>query len=184
MLDDPTATPIYRTSGEPPYLGPHAPLPPEIVPKRVTLRDRVTTATLVPFSAPDQVPLSLVEFLCNLLNQEIEQGDTYPMTIPMPIEAFGSDWFSNFGAVMFMGDIQDADTVRQMELEGKDWGKECLGSFHIKPNYTGRSSHVCTGDFLVTNAARNRGVGRLMGEGYIEWAPKLVSLPLSIRPTK
>lgn len=32
-------------------------------------------------------------------------------------------------------------------------------------NAVGRSSHICNGGFLVTEAARNRGVGRLMGEG-------------------
>ena len=60
-----------------------------------------------------------------------------------------------------------------MEARGVDWARECLGSFYVKPNYPGRSSHVCNGGFLVTDAARNRGVGRLMGEGYLEWAPKL-----------
>lgn len=59
--------------------------------------------------------------------------------------------------------------------EGKGWGRRCLGTFYIKPNYPGRSSHICNGGFIVTDAARNRGVGRLMGEGYLEWAPKLVS---------
>lgn len=60
-----------------------------------------------------------------------------------------------------------------MEERGVDWTKECLGSFYVKPNYPGRSSHVCNGGFLVTDAARNRGVGRLMGECYLDWAPKL-----------
>lgn len=55
------------------------------------------------------------------------------------------------------------------------WGRRCLGTFYVKPNYPGRSSHICNGGFIVTDAARNRGVGRLMGEGYLEWAPKLVS---------
>ena len=59
--------------------------------------------------------------------------------------------------------------------QGVEWEKVCLGSFYVKPNYPGRSSHVCNGGFLVTDAARNKGVGRLMGEGYLEWAPKLVS---------
>lgn len=71
---------------------------------------------------------------------------------------------------MLLGEIERVEDVR----EGKDWSKECLGSFYIKPNYPGRSSHVCNGGFLVTDAARNRGVGRLMGEGYLEWAPMLV----------
>ncbi|KAI7698806.1 zf-H2C2-domain-containing protein [Hortaea werneckii] len=60
-----------------------------------------------------------------------------------------------------------------MEAQDVDWSKECLGSFYVKPNYPGRSSHVCNGGFLVSDVARNKGVGRLMGEGYLEWAPKL-----------
>jgi len=174
MLDDPTAPVIYRTSGEPPFPTPFAPLPADIVPRQVTLRDRVTTATLIPFFSPDQVPLSLLSYLCDQINREIEKGDTYPMINPMPLESFGPYWFANFGAVMLLGDIQSDEEVGQMARDGRDWEKECLGSFYIKPNYPGRSSHVCNGGFLVTDGARNRGVGRLMGEGYLEWAPKLV----------
>ncbi|KAJ9666462.1 Protein spt10 [Coniosporium apollinis] len=173
MLDDPAGPAIYRVSGEPPYPTPNSPLPPEIVPRTVTLRDRVTTATLMPFSAVNQVPVSLLSYLCDQLNREIEKGDTYPMVNPMPLESFGPYWFQNFGAVMLLGDLHDTSDVWKMESEGRDWEKDCLGSFYIKPNYPGRSSHVCNGGFLVTDAARNRGVGRLMGEGYLEWAPKL-----------
>lgn len=176
MMDDPSAAVIFRTSGEPPYPAPFSPLPPEIIPRQVTLRDRITTATLVPFSSPDQVPIKLTAYLCELLNREIEKGDTYPMINPLPLASFGPYWFANFGAIMMLGDINSTAEVRQMEEDGKDWEKECLGSFYIKPNYPGRSSHVCNGGFLVTDAARNRGVGRLMGEGYLEWAPKLVRL--------
>lgn len=67
--------------------------------------------------------------------------------------------------------------VGEEERGGKGgWGRRCLGTFYVKPNYPGRSSHICNGGFIVTDAARNRGVGRLMGEGYLEWAPKLVSV--------
>lgn len=173
MLDDPTAPAIYRVSGQPPFPIPFGPLPQDIIPRQVTLRDRVTTATLVPFSSPQQVPPHLAAYLCELLNREIEKGDTYPMMEPMPMSSFAPYWFANFGAVMIVGDIQAVEEVAQMEERGADWTKECLGSFYIKPNYPGRSSHVCNGGFLVTDAARNRGVGRLMGEGYLEWAPKL-----------
>lgn len=176
LLDDPTSPAIYRTSGPKPYPVPHAPLPPNIVPRHVTLRDRLTAATLVPFSAPDQVPLSLVSYLCDQLNAEIEKGDTYPMISPMPLESFGPYWFSNFGAVMLLGDIAGAEDFLAMDKEGVEWDKRCLGTFYIKPNYPGRSSHVCNGGFIVTSAARNKGVGRQMGEAYLEWAPKLVRI--------
>ena len=75
---------------------------------------------------------------------------------------------------MLLGEVGSIEEVEQMEMRGERWEEVCLGSFYIKPNYPGRSSHICNGGFLVTEAARNRGVGRLMGEGYLEWAPKLV----------
>ena len=173
MLDDPTAPVVMRTSGEVPYLAPGGPLPVGIAPIQVTLRDRVTTATIIPFSAPNQVPLSLLAYLCDQLGREIEKGDTYPMVDPLPLDSFGPYWFGIFGAIMLLGEIQDGRELHDMARRGCDWERECLGSFYIKPNYPGRSSHVCNGGFIVTDASRNRGVGRLMGETYLDWAPKL-----------
>ncbi|KAH4933602.1 hypothetical protein HBI79_091460 [Parastagonospora nodorum] len=173
MLDDPSAPVIYRTSGEVPYPPPGGPLPVGIAPIQVTLRDRVTTATIIPFSAPVQVPLTLLAYLCDQLGREIEKGDTYPMVEPLLLENFGPYWFGVFGAIMLLGEIQDGRELHDMAQRGCDWERECLGSFYIKPNYPGRSSHVCNGGFLVTDASRNRGVGRLMGETYLDWAPKL-----------
>lgn len=178
MIDDPASPAIYRRSGAAPYPQPGDPLPSSIQPRSLVLRDRTTKATLIPFSAPSQVPLSLLDYLRQQLNREIEKGDTYPMIDNFTFEAFGPYWFQNFGAVMLLGDIAGgADEVRRMEEQegGVNWEKQCLGSFYIKPNYPGRSSHVCNGGFLVTDGARNRGVGRLMGECYLEWAPLLVS---------
>lgn len=182
MLDDPTSPVIFRTSGDGGIHGNQMllgggtsnMLPREIQPRSVTLRDRVTQATLVPFSSVLQVPRTLVAYLCSQLNKEIEKGDTYPMTDPMTIDDFGNYWFANFGAVMLLGAIHEPYEVMALAQTGCDWEKECLGSFYIKPNYPGRSSHVCNGGFLVTDGSRNRGVGRLMGEGYLDYAPKLV----------
>ena len=181
MLDDPTAPVIYRTSGDVPYPPPGGPLPVGIAPYQVILRDRVTSATIIPFSAPNQVPLTLLAYLCDQLGREIEKGDTYPMVEPLTLEAFGPYWFGVFGAIMLLGEIQDGRELHEMARRGCDWERECLGSFYIKPNYPGRSSHVCNGGFLVTDASRNRGVGRLMGETYLDWAPKLVRLFTDVR---
>ena len=100
------------------------------------------------------------------------------MMTTMPISTFGTYWFQNFGAIMLLGEVESVEQVWEMENRGEEWEKVCLGSFYVKPNYPGRSSHVSNGGFLVTEAARNKGVGRLMGEGYLEWAPKLVCSPL------
>lgn len=170
ILDDPASPTIFRVSGEPPYPDPTTPaLPADILPRQVTLRDRQTVATIVPFASRHQIPADLHAYLCDQLNKEIEGGDTYPMMDPFAVDAFTKYWFQNFGAVMLLGDIAGPEEV----VEGKDWAKECLGSFYIKPNYPGRSSHVCNAGFLVTNASRGRGVGRLLGESYIDWAPRL-----------
>lgn len=176
MLDDPSSPAIFRTSGELPLPRPGDLLPLGIYPRPVTLRDRVTIATVVPFQSPADVPANLLSYLHDQFSREIEKGDTYPMLDPLPFEAFGPYWFGVFGAIMMLGDIQGGvDEVQHMARSGCDWEKICLGSFYIKPNYPGRSSHVCNGGFLVTDASRNRGVGRLMGETYLEWAPRLVS---------
>ncbi|KAL9107144.1 MAG: hypothetical protein Q9227_007924 [Pyrenula ochraceoflavens] len=74
---------------------------------------------------------------------------------------------------MFLGEYDGVEDIQREEHAGADWTKICLGSFYVKPNYPGRSSHVCNGGFLVTDAARNKGVGKSMGESYLEWAPQL-----------
>lgn len=170
IMDDPSAPTIHRVSGAPPYPDPDKPaLSANIRPRQVTLRDRQTIATIVPFVSREQVPPSLLRYLSDQFAKEIEGGDTYPMIDPMPYEKFTAYWFQNFAGIMLLGQVSGPDEV----VEGKDWSQECLGSFYIKPNYPGRSSHVCNAGFLVTDAARNRGVGRLMGESYLDWAPKL-----------
>lgn len=155
--------------------GPELEYPLALAPRQVTLRDRVTVATLMPFASAEEVPRPLLKYLSDQFNKEIEKGDTYAMTEPIPLAQFGRYWFSNFGVVMLLGDIQSAEQTHSMDRAGANWTKICLGGFHIRPNYPGRSSHVCNGTFIVTDAARNKGVGRLMGEAYLEWAPRLVS---------
>lgn len=155
--------------------GPGLDYPLALAPRQVTLRDRVTIATLVPFASAEEIPRPLLQYLSDQFNKEIEKGDTYAMTEPIPLVQFGRYWFSNFGVVMLLGDIESAEQTHTMDRAGANWTKLCLGGFHIRPNYPGRSSHVCNGTFIVTDAARNKGVGRLMGEAYLEWAPRLVS---------
>ena len=167
VMEDPTAAPLYRVSGPPPFPDPSEPgLPSDITPRQVTLRDRQTVATIVPVPSKNALPATLLAYLCDQLNREIEGGDTYAMTETFTVSSFADYWFASFGAVMLLGDETSIPS-------DKDWTRECLGSFFIKPNYPGRSSHVCTGSFITTDASRNRGVGRLMGEAYVDWSPRL-----------
>ncbi|ODA76012.1 hypothetical protein RJ55_08294 [Drechmeria coniospora] len=169
-MEDPGSPTIFRVPGPTPFGDPDSPgLPSDIAPRPVTLRDRQTVATIVPLTSRHQLPPSLLVYLCDQLNREIDGGDTYPMMEPFTVDGFADYWFQTFGAVMLLGEIGAIDDV----CDGKDWAKECLGSFFIKPNYPGRSSHICNGSFIVTDGSRNRGVGRLMGEAYIDWAPRL-----------
>ncbi len=45
-----------------------------------------------------------------------------------------------------------------------------LGSAKSGPNRPGRGAHVATGSFMVSPAARGRGVGRALGRSVIDWA--------------
>ena len=169
-LEDPASPVTYRASGAEPHPGLDAPLPPQVVPRRVTVKGSVTVATVVPFAGASGVPPSLLAYLSDQLNREIERGDSFPMDQPISLADFGPYWFGNFGAVMLLGHVEGAGGVD----DGRDWAKECLGTFYVKPNYPGRSSHVCTGAFIVTDRSLDRDVRKQMGQAYLEWAPMLV----------
>ncbi|UPX15010.1 Protein spt10 [Ascochyta rabiei] len=160
MLDDPTSPPILHKLNKTAYT---------LSPEHVTLKDG-TPATILPFTSLSQVPRTLVAFLHGQLTAEIEGGDTYPMMDALPLEEFGAYWFGTFGAVMLRGSVTSVDEVVAPQAA---WDALCLGSFYTKPNYPGRSSHVCNAGFLVVRAARNKGVGRLLGSQYLVWAPLL-----------
>jgi GNAT superfamily N-acetyltransferase len=48
-------------------------------------------------------------------------------------------------------------------------GDEVLGTAKMGPNRPGPGSHVGTASFMVSPAARGRGVGRALGEHVIAW---------------
>ncbi|BCR92494.1 GNAT family N-acetyltransferase [Aspergillus chevalieri] len=153
----------------------HIPPPATALKQAPLLKPRQTTlpkasnapVTLYPITnGPDCLPADLIKYLHAEFSAEIERGATYPMEEPMELEKFAGYWFGTFAVVALLG---EEGKIR----EGRDWKRECLGTFYIKPNYPGRCSHVCNAGFLTTNAARNKGVGIVMGETYLEYAPKL-----------
>ncbi|KAK9233857.1 hypothetical protein V1525DRAFT_436176 [Lipomyces kononenkoae] len=164
MLEDPAIAAFrYSTAPPPPASAPS--LPHGLVPCTFLLRDH-TPATVYPITSPAAVPIGLLAFLCDELNIEIEKGETFPMLEPLPLDAFQSYWFSSFAAIMLLG---EAPAI----MDNRNWSKECFGSFYIKPNYPGRSAHICSAGFIVPQHVRSKGIGRVLGECYIDWAPKL-----------
>ncbi|GKZ33584.1 hypothetical protein AbraIFM66950_003491 [Aspergillus brasiliensis] len=153
----------------------HIPAPtpnPHLAPIQRTLRDG-TKITLYPITnGPDVLPHDLTRYLHSEFSTEIEKGCTYPMETPLEYELYRTYWFGTFAVVAVISD-EDEDNVDNGLREGRNWEKVCLGTFYVKPNYPGRCSHVCNAGFFTTPAARNRGVGRVMGEVYLEVAPKL-----------
>ncbi|TGZ77521.1 putative GNAT family acetyltransferase, partial [Ascodesmis nigricans] len=142
---------------------------PLLHPRTVTLRDG-TLASIHPYhttSTPHlRINPEIVRILAREFDEELERGDTYPLEEPMGEERFEGYWFGSFGAVMVVGTGEGGDN-------GEDWEGRVLGCFYVKPNYPGRSSHICNAGFLTTHAARNRGCGKKLGEAYLEYAPKL-----------
>ncbi|PYH37394.1 GNAT family N-acetyltransferase [Aspergillus neoniger CBS 115656] len=158
LLEDPTT-----------HIPPPTPNP-SLSPISRTLRDN-TRITLYPITTgPDSLPSSLLHYLHREFSEEILKGCTYPMESPLEYDLYRTYWFGTFAVVAVVDDGEgDGNGLR----EGRDWERVCLGTFYVKPNYPGRCSHVCNAGFFTTPAARNRGVGRVMGEVYLEVAPKL-----------
>ncbi|GAQ42333.1 GNAT family acetyltransferase [Aspergillus niger] len=131
------------------HIPPPTPNPSSLPPISRTLRDN-TRITLYPITTgPDSLPSSLLHYLHKEFSEEILKGCTYPMESPLEYDLYRTYWFGTF-AVVAVVDDGEGDGLRE-----------------------GRCSHVCNAGFFTTPAARNRGVGRVMGEVYLEVAPKL-----------
>lgn len=160
--------PEFDDVTQPPHYRPQLDYNPVSVIDRYTvlLKDGETTATIYPIHLINELPPGLLAFLCDEFNMEIERGDTFPFFDTLHIETFQNYWFGSFTAVMVLGDMPTLQGARQ-------WEKECLGTFFVKPNYPGRCLHICTAGFLVNAGIRGKGIGRTLADCYLQWAPRL-----------
>lgn len=139
---------------------------PLVQPYRILLKDGVTNATIYPVYSPNEISSTLLEFLWDEYNMEIEKGETLTFYNPLSFDDFINHWFSGsiVVAIMIVGDEPD------LTNDERQWPSELLGVFNIKPNYPGeRSSHICTGEFLVNAGIRGRGIGKTLTDCYIQW---------------
>lgn len=78
----------------------------------------------------------------------IEAGETYAFPVGLTLEEARGWWLESPPGVTVVARSEDG---------------ELLGSAKTGPNRPGRGSHVATASFMVTPAARGRGVGRALG---------------------
>ncbi|EJF57528.1 hypothetical protein DICSQDRAFT_183139, partial [Dichomitus squalens LYAD-421 SS1] len=127
----------------------------------------------------------LIDYIHKTFADELERGQTYPQEI-LPGEEYTR---ALFDAYYFAGDVliavlgREGDQLQQDEAEspigfieavgGRGW-EECIaGCYYVKPNYPGRSSHICNAGFLVPPNQRGRGVGAVLARSFLHYGPRL-----------
>lgn len=133
---------------------------------------------LVVHVTKQSAPSELVGLLHQGFEEELESGKTYPQEGPMDRAAFEAYFFA---ADVFVGmAVPDQEAValaQENSIEkvraGRSWDESVAGSYYVKPNYPGRSSHICNAGFVVRPPFRRLGIGRILGESYVRNAPQL-----------
>ncbi len=87
-------------------------------------------------------------------DQIVQAGETYAFPLDLTIETAKPWWLS----------ANPDDNTVVLEEDGV-----ILGSAKMGPNRPGRGAHVGTASFMVSPAARGRGVGRRLAEHVVEW---------------
>lgn len=95
-----------------------------------------------------------------IFREVIEGGDTYDFEETASDQDAYDYWFGK-GVTSFVMEESASDA-------GKDSaGTKILGYYKIIQNHRGRGSHVANASFMVSSAARGKGIGRKMGEDCI-----------------
>ncbi|KAG1462230.1 hypothetical protein G6F56_005560 [Rhizopus delemar] len=108
----------------------------------------------------------LVSYLHQRFNQELEDGSTYPQEGLLSDKEFES-YFLGYDAF-----VMSKDSVIEPNTD-YDYKEKVIGMFYIKPNYPGRSSHICNGGFFVMDHFRGKGAGKRMGEAFKVLVPAI-----------
>lgn len=133
-------------------------------------------------------PRALVEYLAQVFNAELERGVTYPQRGPMDLAEFegyflGYDLLVGFflsaaqlSALAGSADVPEdglpvSDVAQLPDLAQLDHPQQVAGFYYVKPNYPGRSSHLCNGGFVVPPAGRGLGLGGVLGRSFLHFAP-------------
>lgn len=111
--------------------------------------------------AEEHFPRELLVKLWEEFNYVVEEGRTYPFCAKFSYEEYMEYLF---GGKKFLAILAEEDETTPDSF---------LGHFYVKPNYVGRSSHVCNGGFVVNHSKRGLGLGKELGRKYLAYAPRL-----------
>jgi L-amino acid N-acyltransferase YncA len=90
-------------------------------------------------------------------HEVVQRGDTYTFDPRSSSEEGRRSWMQPAPAQIWM-------------VTSSDTGEVVLGTYLLKPNQPGHGDHVANAGFMVSAAARGRGVGRAMGEHCLDQA--------------
>ena len=112
----------------------------------------------------------LVGQMRDILNNVIAEGMTYPHEEQLTDTGFRQYFLSHD---CFSVTIKALPCADQMG----DWSSfkegDVVGCFYIKPNFPGRSSHICNAGFLTRAEAQGQGIGRFMSTWFVPLAKEL-----------
>ena len=91
-----------------------------------------------------------------IFQEVIADGTTYVQDETTTMNDFRAYWFERGG-------------VQWMALDGA----RALGGYTLRANYAGRGAHIATASYIVSTAARGRGLGRRLGEHSLQEARRL-----------
>ncbi|CAD6568000.1 MAG: hypothetical protein CYPHOPRED_002290 [Cyphobasidiales sp. Tagirdzhanova-0007] len=133
-----------------------------------------------------QIPEELGLHLREVFNGIVREGRTYPQERELSLQEFKNYYLSYNLFVGLLIPKEGARTFEethelpqsffadfQAEMGNKLWSDVIAGSYYIKPNYPGRSSHCCNAGFIVEPKHRNLKIGRTLAKSYLHFAPRL-----------
>lgn len=142
--------------------------------------------TVFPLASRSEAPDELLAFLKDTFNDVVKEGRTYPQMNELSLDEFAAYFFA---ADCFLGVLDTnapsgvADATNGLEREtgltldqvvaGRPYRECVLGMFYVKPNYPGRSSHLCNAGFVVPTVHRGLRVGSTLGRAYLHYGPQL-----------
>ncbi|GAA5980134.1 hypothetical protein JCM10908_001546 [Rhodotorula pacifica] len=158
-----------------------------LVPRSYALPgDGSKALTVFPLASRSEAPDELLEFLKDTFNDVVEEGRTYPQMNKHSLDEFAAYFFA---ADCFLGVLEtdapsgvadspngferEADLTLDKVVAGRPYRECVLGMFYVKPNYPGRSSHLCNAGFVVPTVHRGLRVGSTLGRAYLHYGPQL-----------